>query len=66
MEDSLVEQLKGHLKNYHRMRELKKLQEEEDQEPKHNLKKPKVEVLEEGISFNERVLRALELTSGQA
>merc|ERR1719240_1682547 len=29
MEDSLVEQLEGHLRNYRRMQELKKLQEEE-------------------------------------
>lgn len=34
MEDSLVEQLEGHLRNYRRMQELKKIQEEEDREQK--------------------------------
>jgi hypothetical protein len=74
MEESLVEQLEGHLRNYRRMQELKKLQEEEDREQKRRQRAYMQQVntfqtdsqdvpseLKEPIAFNEQLKMALRL-----
>lgn len=74
MEDSLVEQLEGHLRNYRRMQELKKLQEEEDREQKKRQREYIQQVntfqtdsqdvpseLKDPIAFNDQLKMALRL-----